>query len=302
MSSLELFFAVVICHGSYHTPEPFQPFLAALKRQGIEGYCPQLPTSDLSKLNVGDISNPDYDRDPPPNGYPQPAEDVEVVDDLLSKLIKKENKYVVLIGHPAGGFTATAAAIPNLQAKSRRAKGEKGGIVGVFYEGGFLIPMGESVHSFVQPKDGSPPVIPPYCEFHVHWPTMEPTDERPTNAYTIKEKRLQRLAIDQGGCKILLQRSRRQDCERYEATLTASQVPPAVLENDAYTALPCAYLVTENDIALPASYQEGMIAMQSSRPGVNMTTYKCPAGHSPHLSWTEGFVMRVREFAQKAVV
>ena len=167
MSSIEPSFAVVICHGSYHTPEPFQPFLAALKRQGIEGYCPQLPTSDLSKLNVGDISNPDYDRDPPPNGYPQPAEDVELVDQLLSKLIKKESKNVVLIGHSAGGFTVTAAAIPNLQAESRRAKGEKGGIVGVFYECAFLIPVGESVHSFFQPKDGSPPVIPPYCEFHV---------------------------------------------------------------------------------------------------------------------------------------
>ena len=90
--------------------------------------------------------------------------------------------------------------------------------------------------------------------------------------------------------------------KRYEATLTASQVPTAVLQNDAYTALPCAYLVTENDMALPASYQEGMIAIQSSRPGVNMTTYRCPAGHSPHLSWTEGFVTKVREFAQKAIV
>ena len=90
--------------------------------------------------------------------------------------------------------------------------------------------------------------------------------------------------------------------KHYEATLTASQAPTAVLENDAYTALPCAYLVAENDLVLPASYQEGMIAMQSSRPGVNMTTYKCPAGHSPHLSWTEGFMTRVREFAQKTVV
>ncbi len=74
-----------------------------------------------------------------------------------------------------------------------------------------------------------------------------------------------------------------------------------MLENDAYTALPCGYLVTENDLALPALYQEGMIALQSSRSGVDITTYKCPAGHSPHLSWTEGFVTVVREFAQKVI-
>lgn len=167
MSSMEVPFAVVICHGSYHTPEPFQPFLAALKTQDIQGYCPQLPTSDLRKLNVGDVSSPDYDRDPPPNGYPQPTEDVEVISELCSKLINNEGKNVILIGHSAGGFTATASAVPKFQAKTRRAKGEPGGIVGIFYECGFMIPVGESVHSFFQPKDGSAPVIPPYCEFHV---------------------------------------------------------------------------------------------------------------------------------------
>lgn len=167
MSPVEAPFAVVICHGSYHTPEPFQPLLAALKAQGIEGYCPQLPTSDLRKLNLGDISKPDYDRDPPPNGYPQPTEDVEVVNEILTKLIINEGKNVVVIGHSAGGFTATAAAIPGLHARTRRAEGKSGGIVGIFYECAFLIPVGDSVTSFFQPKDGSPPVIPPYCEFHV---------------------------------------------------------------------------------------------------------------------------------------
>ena len=167
MPSQEPSFAVIICHGNYHTPEPFQPLLAALKAQGIEGHCPQLPTSDLRKMNVGDISNSDYDRDPPLNGFPQPTQDIEVINELLCKLIEKENKNVILIGHSAGGFTATAAAVTELHAKTRRAKGESGDIVAIFYECAFLIPVGESVHSFFQPKDGSLPVIPPYCQFHV---------------------------------------------------------------------------------------------------------------------------------------
>ena len=109
------------------------------------------------------------------------------------------------------------------------------------------------------------------------------------------------VASTKEGAKYFFNDLDEKTAKRYEATLTASQVPTAILENDAYTALPCAYLVTENDMALPASYQEGMIAMQSSRPRVEMTTYKCPAGHSPHLSWTEGFVTKVQEFAQNAV-
>jgi len=86
----------------------------------------------------------------------------------------------------------------------------------------------------------------------------------------------------------------------YEKTLTASQVATTVLENDTYTVIPCAYLVTENDLALPSACQEGMVAMQSQRAGVDLTVYRCPAGHSPHLTWTTGMVSAVQDFGQKA--
>ncbi len=162
MSSTEVPFVVVICHGSYHTPEPYQPFLTALKAQGFEAYC---PSSELRRLNVGDVSSPDYNRDPPPNGYPQPADDAEVLNELLSQLITKSGKHVLLVGHSSGAFTATMVAVPEFQAKIRKSKGASGGIIGIFYECGFLVPAGESVHSFFQPKDGSEPVIPPYSRF-----------------------------------------------------------------------------------------------------------------------------------------
>ena len=210
-SSKNLSFAVVICHGHYHTPEPYQPFLAALKARGIEGYCPQLPTSDLSKMNVGDIFNPDYDRDPPPDGYPQPPQDVEVVHEILTKLIEEESKSVILIGHSAGGFVATAAAIPSLHAKNRRAKGESGGIAGNFYECAILVPVGESVYSFFQPdKDGSALVLSPFCEIHVrrtHIYIYIRDLQNPRNRLTtfnITETWLERRTVDQRGCKVLL--------------------------------------------------------------------------------------------------
>lgn len=165
--------AVVIAHGSYHTPEPFQQFLAALKAQGIEGHCPQLPTSDLTKLNVGDPANPDYNRGPPPGGYPQPADDVVVLDALLQRLVVGEGKSVILIGHSSGGASATAAAVPELQAETRKLKHLPGGIIGIFYACAFLIPVGESIHSFFQPK-GSSPVVPPYCKIYVSRHTSLP--------------------------------------------------------------------------------------------------------------------------------
>ncbi|KAA8565896.1 hypothetical protein EYC84_009707 [Monilinia fructicola] len=248
-------FVVVICHGSYHTPEPYQPFRDALKASGIESYCPQLPSSDLTKMNVGDIANPNYDLDIPSDG-----------------------KDVLLLGHSSGGFTATASAIPEFQAKSRKERGLSGGIIGIFYACGFLIPVGESVHSFFQPKDGSPPVVPPYCKFHKHG--------------------FHGVASAVEGAKYFFNGLDEAQAKHYESTLTASPVFQTVLHNDAYSALPSTYLVTEDDLALPAAYQEGMIALQNSRPEVNIGVLKCPSGHSPHLTWIEGLVSEVQKFGK----
>jgi len=266
-------FAVVICHGSYHTPEPYQPFLDALKSKGIEGYCPQLPTSDLTKLDVGDPENPDFERDPPAAGLPQPADDVKTIQAVLKNLIK-DGKKVVLIGHSSGGFAATASATPDVQAKNLKA----GGVIGIFFVSAFVIPLNESVDSFFQPKDGSPPVIPPYCKFHKHG--------------------VAGLVSTNEGAKYFFNGLEEAKAKYYESKLTASTVFRTVLENDAYAALPCTYLVTEEDVALPAAYQEGMVALQNQRPGVDIRIVRAPTGHSPHLSWTDGLVTEVQSFGK----
>jgi pimeloyl-ACP methyl ester carboxylesterase len=137
-----------------------------MKALGFDVYCPQRPTCDLSKLNVGDINNPDFDREPPPGGYPSDTEDVNQVIEVVDKLVDQDGKPVLLIAHSSGGWVVTQAAVPELQAKTRRAEGKPGGIIGIFYIGAFLVPVGESVSSFFQPKDGSL-VTPSFMRFHV---------------------------------------------------------------------------------------------------------------------------------------
>jgi len=119
---------------------------------GIEGYCPQVPTSDLSKSDIGHISNPNLDRDPPPGGFPQPSDHVVIVTNLLNCLIVEDGKNVALFGHSSGGFVATASALPEFQAKHRSEKGLVGGPAGISYACGFVISVGDSIHSFLQPK------------------------------------------------------------------------------------------------------------------------------------------------------
>jgi pimeloyl-ACP methyl ester carboxylesterase len=142
------------------------PLVDALKAQGIDAYCPQLPTSDLAKLNVGDVDRPDFDLGPPAGGYPQGEQDAEVILSILKPLIEEQGKSVILLGHSAGGWVATQAAQKELHAKERVKQELPGGIVGILYVGAFIIPVGESIHSFFQPKDGTA-VVPPFMKFHV---------------------------------------------------------------------------------------------------------------------------------------
>lgn len=167
--------AVVICHGSFHTPAPYQKLIDALKASGIDAYCPHLPTSDLSKLNVGDVENPDFDKGPPAHGYPQGDEDTAAILAVLKPLVEEQGKHVILLAHSSGGWVGTQAAQKELQAKERAAKGLKGGIVGVLYVGAFIVPVGESVHSFFQPKDGSEQMVPPFVRHHVSQPPFPRT-------------------------------------------------------------------------------------------------------------------------------
>ncbi|KAF3406283.1 hypothetical protein DPV78_001719 [Talaromyces pinophilus] len=276
-------FTVVICHGSYHTPIPYKPFITALHKQGIEAYCPQLPTSDLQKLNVGTSPDgfPDFSSPPPATGYPQPSDDAVVINKLLDRLILQEGKKVILLGHSSGGFVATYVARQKYQRKVRQANNLEGGIIGIFYATAFLIPKGQSVHSFFQPKGGSEGIVPPYCRFH-------------GNGF-------ESIASTVDAAKYFFNGLPEDKAKYYESTMTAGPILITVLDHDPYIEVPCAFLICENDLALPFAYQEMMVAMQAKREETKFTVYKCDAGHSPHLTWTDGLVGRIQEWAGSIV-
>ncbi|AEO59680.1 hypothetical protein MYCTH_2128762 [Thermothelomyces thermophilus ATCC 42464] len=133
-------------------------------------------------------------------------------------------------------------------AGSARSKGLAGGVIGIFYAGAFVIPVGESIHTFFQPKDGSF-VTPPFMTFHKHGTAGFGT--------IANAERFLFNDLDADSAK----------------------------HNNAYSALPCAYLVLDGDLTLPLEYQEGTARFLSSQSG-DTSIYHCPAGHSPQLSWT----------------
>ncbi|PSN63782.1 alpha/beta-hydrolase [Corynespora cassiicola Philippines] len=253
--------AVVICHGYYHTPEHYQDFVTALEGRNLDAHCPQLPTSDMTKLNLGDIHNPDFSR-------PLLLVDIRKAKIALQSL---QGKRVLLVAHSAGGWTATQAAIPELQAKTRAAKGLAGGIIGILFYGGFIIPVGQSITEFFHPKDEEV-VVSPWLNLHEHGLTTIADPE-----------------------KYLFNDLDPEVAAKWKGKLTAS--PPALTKvtNDAYASLPCGYVVLDGDAVLPKAYQEGMIALQSQKTG-DFKIYHSPAGHAAHLSWTEGLAETVEDF------
>ncbi|KAK9422878.1 putative Alpha/Beta hydrolase protein [Seiridium unicorne] len=295
--------AVIICHGSYHTPEPYGPLTDALKAEGIDAYCPQLPTADLSKLNVGDVNNPDFDREPPPGGYPQGDEDVAAIAAVLNPLIE-EGREVLLIGHSSGGWAATQVAKTELQAKDRKAKGKTGGIIGILYMGAFIIPVGQSVNSFFQqPNDGSF-VTPEFMEFHVstnykrvHLCATKVLLEADTVCHGQKHGAAG-LGTIVNAEEYLFEDIEPADAKKWAATLTASPILTTKLTTDAYASLPCAYLFLNKDKTLKVDYQQGMVDLQSKQTGA-FEMYNTDAGHSPHLSKIPEVVEVVKDFVSK---
>lgn len=86
-----------------------------------------------------------------------------------------------------------------------------------------------------------------------------------------------------------------ESADRWAATLTAAPIMAVKLTNDAYSALPCAYVVLDLDRTLPKDYQESMVALHRQNGNV-FAVYHAPSGHSPQLSWTEPLVDKVKEF------
>ncbi|KAJ5267042.1 hypothetical protein N7478_009850 [Penicillium angulare] len=293
-------FAVVICHGSYHTPAPYQALIDALEAHGIETHCPQRPTCDLKNLNIGDPKNPDFDRPPPENGYPLASEDATTVGNVIDKLISA-NKLVLLVAHSSGGWVACEAAISARQAPVRKAQGQSGGVIGIFFVGAFIIPLGESIDSFFQPKDGLI-VTPIWLQLYA-----SPMLERYACEGQSRTK-LMKLKYGHEGVgtitdpvKYLFNDIEPVEAEKWAAALSAAPIPRSPLTNDLYSGLPCAYLVLENDMTLPKQYQEGMIAAHNAVNEKQISILRCQASHSPHISWTVGLRDEIEKFGTQAL-
>ncbi|KAI1332549.1 Alpha/Beta hydrolase protein [Xylariaceae sp. FL0255] len=212
--------------------QEFHPIISLSSRsKGIDAHCPQPPTSKLTRFNVGDVENPDFNRIPLAGGYPQGEADLEVVLQVHEPLILQQGKRALILGHSSGGWSQPTpldqtSKVPGSknQLKTRKGKGLSGGITGVLYIGALLIPS----------KDGMLLGLPfPQCHVSGN------KNISAAGLATVKEPETYRFNdLDRGEAE-----------KRFKTS--------------------------------------------------ELTIYSSPAGHYPHLSWTDGLVETVQDFLRK---
>ena len=157
--------AIIIATGAWHLPIHYSPLEIALESRGFQVSTPTLPTMSVLNVSTYDPNNPIFDIAQPAEGWPNGYEDSNRTRQEI-ELASNHGYEVMLVAHSYGGWVATQAALPELQRDVRRRRGKRGGVVGIFYISGLILPEGHSINSYFSPQgDETPP--PPFSMLHV---------------------------------------------------------------------------------------------------------------------------------------
>ncbi|PWY95989.1 alpha/beta-hydrolase [Aspergillus sclerotioniger CBS 115572] len=192
------------------------------------------------------------------------ADDVASFRQALTTLADK-GKDLVVVAHSYGGVVVSNA-VNGLDKASRTRDSKPGGIIQIVYMGSFALDQGQSLLGAL---GGS---YPP-------WWRIESDYLYPDNAGNIGfqdlpvEEQNQWRALERHICRAV-----------FEGEVT----------NEPWTeGIPCAYIVCEQDLAIPPSLQE-VFAAKIAGPE---NTYRLPTSHSPFLSAPD----RVRDVLVKII-
>ncbi|EXJ75174.1 uncharacterized protein A1O5_01870 [Cladophialophora psammophila CBS 110553] len=234
---------VFVLHGAWHGPVYFEPVKSKLEALGYTMVCPQQPST-------GGI--------PPTTTLYDDAAHVRAE---LEQLVE-QGEDVVLVLHSYGGMVGTQAAA-GLGKAERMKRGQKGGIVRLFYACAFLLPLGKDLCGGLGGR------LPPWIKEEANGSC---------NATMPEHVFYHDLPAEE----------QKHWASKLKHHSTIAQNTP--LTQVAYTDIPVTYLYCEDDQALPLAVQE-MMVKQSGLTDVQ--ELRCGAGHSPFLSQPDVFVASI---------
>lgn len=164
MSTTQKDVAAVICAGSFFMPAHYKALIDTLQARGIIAEAPTLPSNTIIDVSATDSTNPELD-DPQTDSWPNGAEDVAAVQGRIAALADRGHK-VIVVGHSYGGFVATQSASPELQHATRQKSGRPGGVIGILYLAGVVLPKGVDIDTYFTPHEDAKH-LPPLVQLHV---------------------------------------------------------------------------------------------------------------------------------------
>jgi pimeloyl-ACP methyl ester carboxylesterase len=215
-----------------------------------------------------------HTRQFPSVGNPSPptslSADIAALRTLVSSAIGPTGNDVVVICHSWGGMV-TGSGLSGLSKTERSAAGLPGGVIRTGYIAAFIVPIGISL------RDACGGVDPPWHDMqlpHVYATSREAFySDLPASEQDMWAGKLQSQAY---------------------ASFTAKAT------GESWRVVPTAYLLCEEDRALPVEAQEGFVE-EVRRMGGEMDLRRIQAGHSPFLSMCEETVGWVRGVAGEEV-
>ncbi|KAJ5835760.1 hypothetical protein N7447_001786 [Penicillium robsamsonii] len=192
------------------------------------------------------------------------ADDTSSLRNVLTKLAD-EGRDLVVVGHSYGGVVASSS-VEGLDKAARAAEGKTGGVVKVVYLAAFALDKGQSLLGMLGGN------YLPWMKVEGDYVLADGTGEVGWQDISVEEQ------------------------EKWNAL--ASHTSRAVFSGEStyepWTDIACAYIVCEQDRALPPPFQE----LFASKMGGPENTYRLPSSHSPFLSMPDRLAEVLQQIAK----
>ncbi|KAJ5609030.1 hypothetical protein N7528_009597 [Penicillium herquei] len=219
--------------------------------------------SHLSKLGYSSEcpAHPSTGAEPPSKSL---SDDVNSLREALIKLAD-EGRDLIVVAHSYGGVV-TSCAVDGLSKQLREKEGRAGGVINVVYLAAFALDQGQSLLGMLGGN-------------FLPWMKVE-------GDYVLAD----------GAGNVGWQDIPLESQEKWNSlTLHACRAPfSGEVTYEPWQDIPCAYIVCEQDNALPPPFQE----LFASKMGGPEVTYRLPSSHSPFLSMPDRLADTLQQIAK----
>jgi pimeloyl-ACP methyl ester carboxylesterase len=254
---------ILLVQGSFQLPTAYEKFSKALESRGFEVVHPPLPS--LTGQDLPDFAKKDL------------ATDAAAIQEAAARLVD-QGKIVMLVMHSYGGLVGSEAIPEELSRLYRKAKGLPGGVAHLFYVAAFIFEKGRSVFDMAGGESPNNRCNHETGRFTMSvWPKKKEEDGPLVHADNLLYHDLPEKEAKEWEEKLIDQ---------------SHAVQTTKLTRAAYEYIASTYVVTGDDKAVPAEFQENVFAKTAGAKIKRIQT-----SHSPQLSKPEELADLVEEVA-----